>query len=176
MDILFENRIIFISGPINSAVSYEVIRELLILNARDRKEFIDIYINSPGGSVVDGLAILDTMMCIDAPIRTVCIGQAASMAAWILAAGTKGERYATPNARVMLHQIATGIEGDTSHIRSYVRHLSELQKLMIDLMQKFTGKPAEEIERDIEVEFFLTAGQAKDYGLIDRIMEYKKLY
>lgn len=173
-DILFENRIIFISGSINTDLANSVIRALLILNARDRKQFIDIYINSPGGSVVDGLAILDTMMCIDAPIRTVCLGQAASMAAWILAAGNKGERYATPNARIMMHQIATGIEGDTSHIRSYVDHLSKLQTLMIGLMHRFTGKEKNKIERDIEVEFYLSAEEAKNYGLVDKVMDYKK--
>lgn len=173
-DILFENRIIFITGPIDTQLANQVIRALLILNARDSKKFIDVYINSPGGSVVDGLAILDTIMCIDAPIRTVCLGQAASMAAYILAAGTKGERYATPNARVMIHQIATGVEGDTSHIRSYVDHLSKMQTLMIDLMHKFTGQPKEKIEHDIEVEFYMNADEAHDYGIVDKIMEYKK--
>ena len=173
-DILFENRIIFISGPVDTRLANEVIRSLLILNARDQKKFIDIYINSPGGSVVDGLAIIDTMMCLNAPVRTVCLGQAASMAAYILAAGTKGERYATPNARVMIHQIATGVEGDTSHIRSYVDHLSKMQTLMIELMQRFTGQSQEKIARDIEVECYLSAEEARQYGLVDKIMEYKK--
>jgi len=175
-DDLFENRIIFVSGPVDTELANHVIRGLLLLNARNSRDYIDIYINSPGGSVVDGLAILDTMMCIEAPIRTVCLGQATSMAAWILAAGTKGERYATPNARIMLHQIATGIEGDTAHIKSYVDHLNKLQQLMIELMHQFSGQERERITRDIEVDFYLGAAEAREYGLIDKILEPKKKY
>ena len=173
-DTLFENRIIFISGPIDTELANRVIRSLLTLNARNSKDYIDIYINSPGGAVDDGLAILDTMLCIDAPIRTVCLGQAASMAAWILAAGNKDERYATPNSFIMLHQIAWGFAGQTSHLRSHMDHLSKMQTLMIDLMHRFTGQDKNKIQRDIEVEFYLSADEAMQYGIVDKILEHKK--
>jgi ATP-dependent Clp protease protease subunit len=172
---LLNHRIIFLRGPIDSDSANITIQELIYLNAKDPSETIDLYINSPGGAVSDGLAVVDAMFCIKAPVRTICIGRACSMAAWILAAGAKGERYATPNAEVMLHQLASNIaEKQTSHLHSYASHVIRLQKSLIRMMAEWTGKVETKIRRDIEVELFLTAEEAKAYGLVDHIMEYQK--
>ena len=173
---LLNHRIIFLRGAIDSESANDMIQQLIFLNAKDSEEMIDLYINSPGGAVSDGLAIIDAMFCIKAPIRTICIGRACSMAAWILAAGSKGERYATPNAEIMLHQMATtiGESQQTSHLHSYAGHMIKLQKRLVELLSKWTGQPGKKIGRDIEVELFLTAAEARDYGLVDHIMEYQK--
>jgi ATP-dependent Clp protease protease subunit len=173
---LLNHRIVFLRGPIDSESANDMIQQMIFLNAKDPKDTIDLYINSPGGAVSDGLAIIDAMFCIKAPIRTICIGRACSMAAWILAAGTRGERYATPNAEILLHQMASTIveRQQTSHLHSYAGHIIRLQKRLIQLLSKWTGKAEKKIGRDIEVELFLTADEAKDYGLVDHIMEYQK--
>jgi ATP-dependent Clp protease protease subunit len=172
---LLNHRILFLQGTVDTQTANNLIQQLLYLNARNPAEPIDLYINSPGGSVHDGLAIIDAMLCIKAPIRTVCIGRASSMAAWILAAGAKGERYATPNAEIMLHQMASQIvEQQTSHLSSFAGHVARLQKRLIQLLSQWTCQSEKRIERDIEVELFMTAEEAREFGLVDHIMEYQK--
>jgi len=171
---LLNHRIIFLAGEIDTEMANLVIQKLLLLNAMDQEKAIDLYINSPGGSVSDGFAIIDTMHCINAPVKTICIGRAESMGAWVLAAGSKGERFATPNAEIMLHQMASGFRGQTSHIRSYASHLTNLQDILVKMLSKWTGKSEDQIQRDIEVELFMNAKEAKEYGLIDHILDYQK--
>jgi ATP-dependent Clp protease protease subunit len=173
MEMLAE-RILFLTGEINSEAADGVVQRLIYFNAIDPQKAVDLYINSPGGSVPDGLAIVDTMQCIQAPIRTICLGTAASMAAWILAAGSKGERYASPNSKIMIHQMASGFRGSTSNIRAYAKHLFELQDNLIRLFASFTGQPFAKIQADIEVDLFLTPLEAKSYGIIDHVYEYHK--
>jgi len=168
---LLSHRILFLSEPITAEVANRLIAELLLLDADNHEAQIDLYINSPGGSVLDGLAIIDTMQCIQAPVSTICVGQAASMAAWILAAGTKGRRFATPNAEVMIHQVAAAFAGQTSDIRIYTQRMVRLQERLVQMLAEWTGQPIERIQKDMEHEFFMTAEEAKAYGIVDAILE-----
>jgi len=172
---LLSHRIIFLQGVLDTPSANKLIQELLFLNAKSTEQPVDLYINSPGGAVHDGLAIIDTMLCIKAPVRTICIGRASSMAAWVLAAGSKGERYATPNAEIMLHQMASQIiEQQTSHLSSFADHAARLQKRLIQIMAQWTGQSEKKIKQDIEVELFMNAEEAKEFGLIDEVMAYQK--
>lgn len=171
MDALLGHRILFLSEPITTEVANRVISGLLLLDADDHQAQIDLYINCPGGSVVDGLAIIDVIQCIQAPVSTVCVGQAASMAAWILAAGAKGKRWATPNAEVMLHQVAASFAGQTSDIRIYTERMIGLQQRLVGMLARWTGQSPKRITKDMEHEFFMTAQKAKEYGVIDGILE-----
>lgn len=168
---LLSHRILFLSEPITAEVANRLIAELLLLDADNHEAQIDLYINSPGGSVLDGLAIIDTMQCIRAPVSTVCVGQAASMAAWILAAGAKGVRFAAPNAEVMIHQVAAAFAGQTTDIRIYTQRMMRLQERLVHMLAQWTGQPVERIQKDMEHEFFMTAEEAKAYGLVDAILE-----
>lgn len=168
---LLSHRILFLSEPITAEVANRLIAELLLLDADNHEAQIDLYINSPGGNVLDGLAIIDTMQCIQAPVSTICVGQAASMAAWILAAGTKGRRFATPNAEVMIHQVAAAFAGQTSDIRIYTQRMVRLQERLVQMLAEWTGQPIERIQKDMEHEFFMTAEEAKAYGIVDAILE-----
>jgi len=168
---LLSYRILFLSEPITAEVANRLIAQLLLLDADDHEAQIDLYINSPGGSVLDGLAIIDTMACIQAPVSTICVGQAASMAAWLLAAGTKGIRLAAPNAEIMIHQAATSFAGQTTDIRIYTRRMINLQKRLLELMVQWTGQSIKRIKKDMEHEFFMSAEEAKDYGIVDRVLE-----
>ena len=168
---LLEHRILFLSGIVETAVTNQLVSSLLLLDADDHETPIDFYINSPGGSLVDSMAIIDTMQCIQAPVRTICVGQAASAAACLLAAGVRGHRAATPNAEMMIHQVTEGIEGSAVDMQVQAQRVLRLQGNMIEMLARWTGQPKERLEKDMERDFYLTAPQAKDYGLIDQVLE-----
>ena len=166
---LLEERIIFITGEINDAVANTVVAELLYLEAKDSAKDIDIYINSPGGSVTSGLAIYDTMNFIKCDVSTICIGMAASMAAFLLSSGKKGKRYALPSSEIMIHQPLGGAQGQASDIKIQAEHILALKKKLNSVLAANTGKPIEQIEKDTDRDNYLTAGDALGYGLIDKI-------
>lgn len=167
---LLKERIIFLGGEINDESANLVVAQLLFLEAEDSKKDISLYINSPGGSVTAGLAIYDTMKYISPDVNTICMGQAASMAALILAGGTKGKRMILPSARVMIHQPWGGVEGQSSDIAIHAKEILRLKKLSIDFLANDTGKTCEEIAKDIERDFFMTGQQALDYGIVDSLI------
>ena len=167
---LLKDRIIFIGTPIDDYVASLVIAQILFLANEKKDQDINIYINSPGGYVHSGLAILDTMRFVPCKVATYCIGMAASMAAVLLAAGTKGKRYCLPNARVMLHQPAGGMEGTASDIKIHAEEILKLKALLNQLLADFTGKPIDVIERDTDRDFFISAEEAKAYGLVDEVL------
>lgn len=166
---LLEERIIFITGEINDAVANTVVAELLYLEAKDSTKDIDIYINSPGGSVTAGLAIYDTMNFIKCDVSTICIGMAASMAAFLLSSGKKGKRYALPSSEIMIHQPLGGAQGQASDIKIQAEHILALKKKLNSVLAANTGKPIEQIEKDTDRDNYLTAEDALGYGLIDKI-------
>ena len=166
---LLEERIIFITGEINDAVANTVVAELLYLEAKDSTKDIDIYINSPGGSVTSGLAIYDTMNFIKCDVSTICIGMAASMAAFLLSSGKKGKRYALPSSEIMIHQPLGGAQGQASDIKIQAEHILALKKKLNSVLAENTGKPIEQIEKDTDRDNYLTAEDALGYGLIDKI-------
>ncbi len=166
---LLEERIIFITGEINDAVANTVVAELLYLEAKDSAKDIDIYINSPGGSVTSGLAIYDTMNFIKCDVSTICIGMAASMAAFLLSSGKKGKRYALPSSEIMIHQPLGGAQGQASDIKIQAEHILALKKKLNFVLAANTGKPIEQIEKDTDRDNYLTAEDALGYGLIDKI-------
>ncbi len=166
---LLEERIIFITGEINDAVANTVVAELLYLEAKDSTKDIDIYINSPGGSVTSGLAIYDTMNFIKCDVSTICIGMAASMAAFLLSSGKKGKRYALPSSEIMIHQPLGGAQGQASDIKIQAEHILALKKKLNSVLAANTGKPIEQIEKDTDRDNYLTAEDALGYGLIDKI-------
>ena len=166
---LLEERIIFITGEINDAVANTVVAELLYLEAKDSTKDIDIYINSPGGSVTSGLAIYDTMNFIKCDVSTICIGMAASMAAFLISSGTKGKRYALPSSEIMIHQPLGGAQGQASDIKIQAEHILALKKKLNSVLAANTGKPVEQIENDTDRDNYLTAEDALNYGLIDKI-------
>ena len=168
---LFEDRIIFLGTPISDEIANAVMAQLLCLQQMDADRDIDIYINSPGGSFTALTAIYDTMRYIKPDVRTVCLGQAASAAAVILAAGTKGKRLALPNSRILIHQPATeGGYGQSSDIEIQAREILRIRSLMEGMLSSDTGKTADEVSRDIERDKYLTADQALEYGIIDEIL------
>lgn len=167
---LLKERVIFIVGPIEDHLANLVVAQLLFLESENPDKDIHVYINSPGGVITSGLSIYDTMRFIKPQISTMCIGQAASMGAFLLGAGTKGKRYALPNARVMIHQPSGGAQGQASDIEIQAREILFLRERLNGLMSEFTGQPLDKIERDVERDFFMSAEQAKDYGLIDHIL------
>lgn len=166
---LLEERIIFITGEINDAVANTVVAELLYLEAKDASKDIDIYINSPGGSVTSGLAIYDTMNFIKCDVSTICIGMAASMAAFLLSSGKKGKRYALPSSEIMIHQPLGGAQGQASDIKIQAEHILEIKKKLNAVLAENTGKPVEQIEQDTDRDNYLSAEAALEYGLIDKI-------
>ena len=166
---LLEERIIFITGEINDAVANTVVAELLYLEAKDSAKDIDIYNNSPGGSVTSGLAIYDTMNFIKCDVSTICIGMAASMAAFLLSSGKKGKRYALPSSEIMIHQPLGGAQGQASDIKIQAEHILALKKKLNSVLAANTGKPVEQIENDTDRDNYLTAEDALNYGLIDKI-------
>jgi ATP-dependent Clp protease, protease subunit len=168
---LFEDRIIFLGTPISDDIANAVMAQLLCLQQMDAERDIEIYINSPGGSFTALTAIYDTMRYIKPDVRTVCLGQAASAAAVILAAGTKGKRLALPNSRILIHQPATeGGYGQSSDIEIQAREILRIRSLMEQMLAEDTGRTAEEVSRDIERDKYLTADQARDYGIIDEVL------
>ena len=173
---LLKDRIIVLSEEVNNATASLVIAQMLFLESEDPDKEIFFYINSPGGSISDGLAIFDTMNYIKCPVSTMCIGMAASMGAFLLAAGEKGKRYATPNAEIMIHQplISGGLSGQTTEIKIYSDHMVKTRERLNKILSERTRKPLEQIEKDTERDNFMTAEEALKYGLIDEILEHKK--
>ena len=167
---LLKDNIIFVGSAIDDDVANLVIAQLLFLEAEDPEKDIQLYINSPGGSVTSGLAILDTMRYIRPNVSTLCIGQAMSMAAVLLAAGEKGKRLALPNSRIMLHQPHGGIQGTASDIEIHTREILRLRERIITLLASYTGKPPEEINVDADRDFVLTAQEAVEYGIVDQVI------
>ena len=172
---LLKDRIIFL-GPIDDHVANVVIAQLLFLESEDPDKDVNVYVNSPGGYVTSGLAIYDTMQFIKPDICTTCIGQAASMGAVLLAAGTKGKRYALPNAKIMLHQPAGGFQGQATDIEIHAREILRTKARLNDILVKHTGQSNEIIERDTDRDFFLTAEQGQEYGVVDRVIFDKKTF
>ncbi|CAA6679094.1 MULTISPECIES: ATP-dependent Clp protease proteolytic subunit [unclassified Lentimonas] len=170
---LLRDRIIFIGTPINDFVANAVVAQMLFLQMEDPKKDISLYINSPGGSVTDGMAIYDTMNFLQCDIVTYCVGQAASMATLLLAAGTPGKRYALPNSRVMMHQPTGGATGQTSDISIAAKEILRWRAQMNELMAVHTKKTAEEIAADTDRDFYLTAKDALAYGIVDKVIENK---
>ncbi len=171
---LLKERIIFIDGEINDATADLVVAQILFLESENSEKDISIYINSPGGSVTAGLAIYDTMQYVKCPIQTICLGQAASMGAFLLAGGTKGKRYTLPSARVMIHQPWGGVEGQESDIAIHAKEILRLKKLTIEHFAEQTGKSFDEVAKDMERDFFMSAEEALAYGIVDKVMDKRK--
>ncbi len=170
---LLKDRVIFLSGPIDDQSGNLVIAQLLFLQGENSKEDIKLYINSPGGSVSSTLAIVDTMNHIKPDVQTICVGMAASGAAWILSSGAKDKRYALPNAEVLLHQPLGGVEGQATDIAITAKHILKLKEKLIQIMSKATGQPIAKIEKDIDRDYWFSAEEAKQYGLIDDVIGTK---
>lgn len=167
---LLKDRIIFLGAPIDDVFSNLIIAQLLFLEAEDPEKDINLYINSPGGSVTAGLGIYDTMQYVKPPITTICLGQAASMGALLLAAGTKGKRYALPNARVMIHQPMGGFQGQATEIDIHAREILKIRERLNQILSDHTGQALEKISQDTERDYFMSGTEAKDYGLIDEVI------
>ncbi|NPV39570.1 ATP-dependent Clp protease proteolytic subunit [Brevinematales bacterium NS] len=168
---LLKDRIVFLGSPIDDDVANLVIAQLLFLEAEDPERDIHLYINSPGGVVTAGLAIYDTMNFIKCDVSTICIGQAASMAAVLLAAGTKGKRYSLPQSRIMIHQPSGGTQGQATDVRIQAEEMLRIKSVLDNILAKHTGQPIERIEKDTDRDFFMSAVDAKNYGIIDEIIE-----
>jgi len=171
---LLKDRIIFIGTPIDDNVANLVIAQLLFLEAEDPEKDIFIYINSPGGSVTAGMAVYDTMQFIKPDIATTCMGLAASMGAFLLAAGTNGKRAALPNSRIMIHQPLAGTQGQVSDIVIMTEEFTRTKKRLNELLVIHTGQPLEKVEKDTDRNYFMAPGEAKEYGLIDKVYEFKR--
>ncbi len=170
---LLKDRIIFLAGPITDPVANSIIAQLLFLASKDPNKDIQLYINTPGGSVTSGMAIYDTMQYIKSNISTVCIGLAASMGATLLAAGEKGKRFALPNSQILLHQVAGGVTGEAVEIEITAKQIIKIKEKLNNILAKHTGQPLEKIEKDTDRDFYLSAEEAKDYGLIDEVINPK---
>lgn len=171
---LLKDRIVFIDGEINDTTADLAVAQILYLESENPDKDISIYINSPGGSVTAGLAIYDTMQYVKCDIQTICMGQAASMGAVLLAGGTKGKRYALPSSRVMIHQPWGGVEGQESDIAIHAKEIIRLKKLSIEYFAYHTGKNVDQIANDMERDFFMSAEDAKNYGIVDHVMPKRK--
>ncbi len=167
---LLEERIIFLAGPVTDMNANVVIAQMLYLASKDSKRDIKLYINSPGGSVTAGLAIYDTMQYLKCPVSTICIGLTASMAAVILAAGTKGKRFSLPNAEILLHQVAGGMQGQATDIEITAKQIVSMKGKLNKILSVHTGQPIAKVEKDTDRDFYLTAQEAKKYGLIDEVI------
>ncbi|MBI4597559.1 MAG: ATP-dependent Clp endopeptidase proteolytic subunit ClpP [Candidatus Omnitrophica bacterium] len=170
---LLKDRIVFIGTPIDDVVSNLIIAQLLFLQNEDPDKEINIYINSPGGSVTAGLAIYDTMQFVKPPVATYCVGQAASMGALLLCAGTKGKRFALPDARIMIHQPWGGAQGAASDISIQAREILRLREKINELLVKHTTQPLDKIEKDTDRDYFMSADEAKEYGIVDEVIRGK---
>ena len=171
---LLKDRIVFIGTAIDDDVANVVTAQLLFLESEDPEKDVSIYINSPGGSVTAGLAIYDTMQYVKAPVSTICLGQAASMAAVLLSSGAKGKRYAVPNARIMIHQLSGGFSGQAADIEIQAREALRLKRTLDEILSLHTGQPIERISKDTDRDYFMSPQEAKDYGLIDEVIVTKK--
>ncbi|MDO8136836.1 MAG: ATP-dependent Clp protease proteolytic subunit [Candidatus Brocadiales bacterium] len=171
---LLKDRIIFIGTPIDDVVSNLVVAQMLFLQNENKNQDINLYINSPGGSITAGLAIYDTMQFVQCDVATYCIGQAFSMAAVLLAAGTTGKRHALPHTRIMLHQPWGGMRGTATDIGIQAEEILRLKRYLNDILSKHTSQPLERIERDVDRDFYMSSQEARDYGLIDEVVESLK--
>ena len=167
---LLEDRIIFLGRPITDEVANVVVAQLLFLEAKDPEKDIFLYINTPGGGVTAGLAIYDTMQYVKCPVRTICVGMAASMGAVLLAAGTKGKRYALPNSKILIHQPWGGAQGQAIDVKIHAEELIRTRDQINEILARHTGQPKEKIEKDTDRDFFMSAQEAKTYGLVDDII------
>ncbi len=170
---LLNDRIIILNDEVNSASAGVVVAQLLYLEGQDPEKDISLYINSPGGVITDGMAIYDTMQYIKCDVQTICIGMAASMGSFLLAAGAKGKRMALPNAEIMIHQPSGGAQGQATDISIHANHILHVKKKLNTILSQRTGQPLEVIERDTERDNFMTAQQALEYGLIDKVIEHR---
>jgi ATP-dependent Clp protease protease subunit len=171
---LLKDRIIFLGTAIDDDVANSVIAQLLFLQMDDGKKDISIYVNSPGGSVTSGLAIYDTMQFLTCDVNTYCIGMAASMGAVLLAAGTKGKRFALPNSDIMIHQVSGGAQGQASDVERTVEYMFKLKKRLINILAKHTGQSYDKVHLDSDRDYYMTADEAKSYGLIDEVVKSRK--
>lgn len=171
---LLKDRIIMLGSAIDDNVANSIVAQLLFLEAEDPTKDISLYINSPGGSITAGMAIYDTMQYIKADVQTICIGMAASMGAFLLAAGTKGKRYALPNSEVMIHQPLGGTQGQASDIEIHAKRILRMREKLNQILSERTGQPIDVIEADTDRDNFMTAHQAVEYGLIDKVLERKE--
>ncbi len=167
---LLKDRIVFLGTPVDDDVANIIVAQMLFLESEDPDKDINLYINSPGGSVTAGLAIYDTMQYVKCQVSTICMGQAASMGALLLAAGARGKRYSLPHARIMIHQPSGGFGGQASDIELHAKEILRLKAKLNEIMQKHTGQPLERIEKDTDRDYFMGAGEAKEYGLIDEVV------
>lgn len=167
---LLKDRIVFIGGLIDDDLANAVIAQLLFLASEDPKKDISVYINSPGGSVPDGMAIYDTMQHIKPDISTICVGMAASMGALLLAGGAKGKRYALPNSRVLIHQVLGGAQGQASDIEIHAKEILKWKSKLNEILAKHSGQDLKKVEKDTDRDFFMEAGEAKAYGIIDKVL------
>jgi len=170
---LLKDRIIFLGGPITDPAANSIIAQLLFLASRDPEKDIQLYINSPGGMVTSGLAIYDTMQYVKCPVSTVCVGLAGSMAATLLAAGAKGKRFALPNAEILLHQVMGGITGEAVEVEITAKQIVKIKDKLNKILAKHTGQPLERIEKDTDRDFYLSAEESKEYGIIDEVIKTK---
>ena len=168
---LLKDRIIFLGTQVNDTIANSIVAQLLYLQFEDPKADVHMYINSPGGSITAGMAIYDTMQFISCDVATYCLGQAASMGAVLLTAGTKGKRAALPNSRIMIHQPLAGMEGTATELDIHAREVIKVKRRMNEILQKHTGRTLEDLERDTDRDNFMTAEEARDYGLVDKVLE-----
>jgi len=167
---LLKDRIVFLGTPVDDDVANIIVAQMLFLESEDPDKDINLYINSPGGSVTSGLAIYDTMQYVKCQVSTICMGQAASMGALLLAAGAKGKRYSLPHSRIMIHQPSGGFGGQASDIELHAKEILRLKAKLNEIMQKHSGQPLDRIEKDTDRDYFMGAGEAKEYGLIDEVV------
>ncbi len=172
---LLKDRIVFLGGPVTDDLANLVTAQLLFLESEDPEREINMYINSPGGSVTAGLAIYDTMQFVKPPVSTLCVGQAASMGSLLLAAGAKGRRYALPHSRILIHQVSGGFEGQASDIEIHAREALRLREILNDILAHHTGQNAKKVEKDTDRDNFMSAAQAVEYGLIDEVISGRPL-
>ena len=171
---LLKDRIVFLGGPVTDQVANSVVAQLILLEHEDAKKDIKLYINSPGGSVTAGLAVYDAMQYVKPDVATVCVGLAASMGAVLLAAGKKGKRFVLPNSEVLLHQVMGGAEGQAVEVEIAAKHIIRMKDRLNQILAKHTGQPLSKIEKDTDRGFFLTAPEAKEYGLVDEVIKGKR--
>jgi len=170
---LLNERIIFLGTPVNDDIANLVVAQLIHLESDDPDKDISIYINSPGGSVYAGLAIYDTMQFIKPDVSTICVGIGMSMGALILAGGAKGKRFALPNAKILIHQLAGGFEGQAADIEIHAREVIQVRQTLDEILSKHTGQPVEKVSKDTDRDYFMTALEAKEYGLIDDVISHR---
>ena len=170
---LLKDRIVFLGTPVDDDVANVVIAQLLFLESEDPDKDISLYINSPGGSVTAGLAIYDTMQYVKPQVSTICLGQAASMGAFLLAGGAQGKRFAVPNARIMIHQLSGGFQGQGTDIEIHAREALRLKQRLNEILARHTGQPLERIEKDTERDYFMGPSEAKEYGILDEVIVHR---